>query len=176
MNYVQNFIVILNCILDISRVGIHDFNHQLLVFIAKPHQENLMGPIQTLSYIKSYWLSNGVFETNSRSDNGNIIEIRIGRVIILTLNTIAPPIIPKPRGKPVMVTYFLDEDHNTHQVYHHSYSARILYVNCTLKTWYCKQQNVIEASTFDLDIVFARNAKNSNENLTYKLSIFGINT
>ena len=134
MNYFQKFIVILNFIVDLGRVGIHDFNHQLSVFIAKPHKENIMGPIQSLYYIETYWLSNVVFEPNTHSDNGGIIEIRIGRIIILTLNTIAPPIIQNPRGMPVRVTYFLDEDHNTHQVYHHSYSARILYVNCTLKT------------------------------------------
>jgi hypothetical protein len=59
-----------------------------------------------------------------------------------------PENMPEPRGKPVMMTCFVDADHAGCQVTRRSHTGVILYINRAPIIWYSKRQNTVESSTF----------------------------
>ena len=59
-----------------------------------------------------------------------------------------PPNAPKPRGKPVQITCFVDADHAGDQVTRRSRTGILIFVNKSPIMFYSKRQNTVETSTF----------------------------
>jgi hypothetical protein len=85
-----------------------------------------------------------------------------------------PPKMPKPRGKSVKVSCFVDADHAGNLVNRRSHTGILIYVNNALISWYSKQQNTVETSTFGSEFVALRIVVEQIEALCYKLRMFGV--
>ena len=64
-----------------------------------------------------------------------------------------PENMPEPRGKPVMMTCFVDADHAGCQLTRRSHTGVILYINRAPIIWYSKRQNTVESSTFGSEFI-----------------------
>jgi hypothetical protein len=59
-----------------------------------------------------------------------------------------PPNIPKPKGKTLVITLFVDSDHANDKSLRRSRTGFILYPNSASVIWYSKRQGTIETSVF----------------------------
>ena len=55
-----------------------------------------------------------------------------------------PPRMPKPRGRQVTTTAFVDSSHASNKMTRKSHTGYVIFVNCAPIVWYSKQQNTIE--------------------------------
>ena len=59
-----------------------------------------------------------------------------------------PHNMPPPRGRPVVVTAFVDASHAANQKTRRSHTGYLIFINRAPILWYSKRQNTVEASTF----------------------------
>ena len=86
-----------------------------------------------------------------------------------------PPNMPKPRGKRVTISAFVDANH----------AGKVMNIVCTQVLsfmfrmlppiiWFTKRQNTVEAATFGSEMVALRICKELIVALRYKLRMFGV--
>ena len=88
--------------------------------------------------------------------------------------SLLPPKIPEPRGKPVNINVFVDSDHAGNVVTRRSHSGIMIFVNMAPIQWYSKKQNTIESSTFGSEFIALKIATELIESLQYKLRMMGV--
>ena len=82
--------------------------------------------------------------------------------------------MPAPRGKPVQINCFVDEDHAGDMVSRRSHTGILIYVNRAPVIWFSKRQNTVETSTFGSEFIAMKIATEMIEGLRYKLRMFGV--
>ena len=85
-----------------------------------------------------------------------------------------PPHMPKPLGKSVKISCFVDSNHAGNVVTRRSHSGIIIFVNSAPIIAYSKRQNTVESSTFGSEFVAMRIAKELISALRIKLKSFGV--
>ena len=85
-----------------------------------------------------------------------------------------PPNMPEPRGKPVIMSTFVDADHAGCNATRRSHTGVIIFINRAPISWYSKRQNTVESSTFGRDFIAMKTAVELVEGLRYKLRMFGV--
>jgi hypothetical protein len=85
-----------------------------------------------------------------------------------------PPDVPEIRGKPVMMTTFVDADHAGCRVTRRSQTGFIIILNRAPIIWYSKWQNTVETSTFGSEFIALKTAVEVFEGLRYKIRMMGI--
>ena len=85
-----------------------------------------------------------------------------------------PPRMPKPRGRAVIVSVFVDANHAGNAVTRRSHSGILIFVQNAPILWYSKRQNTVEGSTFGSELVALKIARDQIVALRYKLRSFGI--
>ena len=85
-----------------------------------------------------------------------------------------PKDMPKPCGRAVMCSCFVDADHAGCQVTRKSHTGVIIFVNRAPILWYSKRQNTVESSTFGSEFFAMRIAIEMIEGLRYKLRMMGV--
>ena len=85
-----------------------------------------------------------------------------------------PDNMPKPRGRQVHTTAFVDASHAANKVTRRSHTGFIIFVNRAPITWYSKRQNTVESSTFSSEFIALKTCMESVVSLRYKLRMFGI--
>ena len=85
-----------------------------------------------------------------------------------------PRKFPRPRGKPVATTAFVDASHAANKVTHRSHSGHVLFVNCAPVKWHSKRQNTVETSAFSSEFTVMKHCIEDIECLRFKLRMFGI--
>ena len=85
-----------------------------------------------------------------------------------------PPNMPTPKGKPVLLTGYVDADHAHDLVTRRSVTGVLLYMNSTPIKWYSKRQNTVETSTYGSELVAARIATELIMEMRYKLRMLGV--
>ena len=80
-----------------------------------------------------------------------------------------PPRIPEPRGKPVIISEFVDADHAGNVFTRCSHIVIIIFVQNAPIIWFSKRQNTAEAATFGSEFVALNICKELIVALRYKL-------
>ena len=82
--------------------------------------------------------------------------------------------MPKPRGKEVVMTCFVDADHAGCRETRRSNSGILVFVNRAQILWFSKRQNTVEASTYGSELLAMRLSIEMIEGLRYKLRMMGV--
>ena len=69
-----------------------------------------------------------------------------------------PPNAPKPRGRPLQISCFVDADHARDQVTRRSRTGILIFINKAPIMLFSKHQNTIETSTFGSEFVAMQQA------------------
>jgi hypothetical protein len=85
-----------------------------------------------------------------------------------------PHNMPPPRGRPVIITAFVDASHAANQQTRRSHSGYVIFVNRAPILWYSKRQNTVEASTFSSEFIALKACTEAIVHLRFKLRMFGI--
>ena len=78
-----------------------------------------------------------------------------------------------PKGKPVLITGYVDADHAHDLVTRRSVTGELILLNSTPIKWYSKWQNTVETSTYGSELVAARIATELIMEMRYKLRMLG---
>ena len=78
------------------------------------------------------------------------------------------------RGNQVVILIFTDAAFARGLVTRRSQSGIIIYINCASITWYSKQQNTVEASTFGSEFIALEVGCEINNGLRYKLRMMDV--
>ena len=82
--------------------------------------------------------------------------------------------MPKPRGRPVVTTAFVDSSHAANKVTRKSHSGHILFVNRAPIKWHSGRQRTVETSAFSSEFIALKWCIEDIEYLRFKLRMFGI--
>ena len=85
-----------------------------------------------------------------------------------------PPDMPKPRGKAVQTTCFVDSDHAGDQVNRRSRTGVLVFMGRAPIIFYSKKQGSIESSSFGSELSAMKTAVELVEGLRYKLRMMGV--
>ena len=85
-----------------------------------------------------------------------------------------PPHMLEPLGEPVKMTAFINSDHAGNLVTQRSQTGYFIFCNQAPISWFSKQQNMVEASTFGAEFIVAHTCLEAVEALQFKLHMFGI--
>lgn len=85
-----------------------------------------------------------------------------------------PPRMPKPRGKSVVITAYVDASHAANQATRQSHTGIQIFVNRALTMWYSKKQPTVESSAFASEFVAMKTCVEMIVGLRYKLRMMGI--
>lgn len=86
-----------------------------------------------------------------------------------------PDRMPKPRGRMVKITCFVDASHATNKVNRKSHhTGHIIFINRVPITWYSKQQNTVETHTFTSEFIALKTCMERIVGIRFKLRMFGI--
>jgi hypothetical protein len=85
-----------------------------------------------------------------------------------------PAKMPKPLGRAVIISAFVDANHAGNVVTRRSHTGIIIFVQNAPIVFYSKRQNTVEAATFGSEFVALRICKEMIVALRYKLRMFGV--
>ena len=85
-----------------------------------------------------------------------------------------PARMPKPRGRPVNITAFVDASHAANKVNRRSHTGFIIFINRAPIMWYSKRQSTVESSTFSSEFIAMKTCMESIVSMRFKLRMFGI--
>lgn len=85
-----------------------------------------------------------------------------------------PSNMPKPRGRKVTTTAFVDASHAANKVTRRSHTGYIIFVNRVPIIQYSNQQNTVETSTFGSKFIAMKTCVEHIIGLRYKLRMFGV--
>ncbi len=85
-----------------------------------------------------------------------------------------PPNAPKPLGKPVDVSMFIDSDHARDKQTRRSRSGLLIYFNTALVDWHSKRQATIKTGVFGAGFVAMKTGVDTLRGLRYKLRMMGV--
>ena len=81
---------------------------------------------------------------------------------------------PRPRGKSVTTSAYVDSSHGANKVTRRSHSGHILFVNRAPVKWVSRRQNTVETSAFSSEFIAMKQCIEDIEHLRYKLKMFGV--
>jgi hypothetical protein len=87
-----------------------------------------------------------------------------------------PHRMPKPRGRPVVTTGFVDASHAANKKNRRSHTGYLLFVNRAPVKWYSKRQQTVETSAFSSEFLALKACIEDVEHLRFKLRMFGTPT
>jgi hypothetical protein len=85
-----------------------------------------------------------------------------------------PHMCPKPRGRQVNTTAYVDSSHAANRVTRRSHTGFILFLMMAPIVWFSKRQNTVEASTFSSEFIAAKVCIEHITALRFKLRMFGV--
>ena len=86
----------------------------------------------------------------------------------------SPINMPKPRGKSVQITAFVDASHAQDKVSRRSHTGYIIFINRAPILWYSKKQNTVESSAFSSEFIAMKTCSEAIIGLRFKLKMFGV--
>ena len=82
--------------------------------------------------------------------------------------------MPKPRGRTVAITAFVDTSHASNKVTRRSHSGYIVFVNRVPILWYSKKQQTVETSAFSAEMIALKVCVEAIQGLRFKLRMFRV--
>ena len=178
----QSLIGIMTWLCEIGRIDILTEKSLLATYLASPRLGHLHQALHVFKYLKYHGRSKCVFDPSYVNINDHHLPLeeqsgtraKFMKELYPDAIEYKPQNAPKPRGKKVQITCFVDADHAGDQVTRRSRTGILIFVNKAPIMWYSKRQNTVETSTYGSELVAMRLAVDMIKALKYKLWMFGI--
>ena len=144
----------------------------LSAYNAAPRIGHLKAALQVFSYLNSHDRSKLVVD-DAYPDHPKVPECEWKEFYPFAKDN-KPPDMPTPRGKPVVITVYVDASHAANLVTRQSRTGVLVFVNRAPIIWYSKKQNSIETSSFGSEFMACKTAVEILEGLRYKLRMMGV--
>lgn len=143
-------------------------------FSAAPREGHMKAAGKVLGYLAQFPKGKIVYDTSYPSQIEARIDPTNWRDIYPDCEEELPPDMPKPKGKKVRVTAYVDADHAHDQVTRRSVTGILVFLNNTPIRWYSKRQSTVETSTYGSELVAARIATELIMTVRYQLRMLGV--
>ena len=138
-----------------------------------PREGHLKAMLRVFGYMKGYAKARILVNTSLPKILGDPIKHNWGKLYPDSTEEL-PEDMLKARGKPVLITGYVDADHAHDLVTRRSVTGVLLLLNNTPFKWYSKRQNTVETSTYGSELVPARIATELIMEMRYKLRMLGV--
>jgi hypothetical protein len=172
----QELIGILRWATEISRV---DILHELSIlsqYQAAPRTGHMHQLLHIFAYIKKKPKLTMYFDP--RLPNLDLSSFKTNREDFKAQYTDAeeemPHRMPKPRGRPVTSTAFVDASHAANRKTRRSHTGYVIFLNRAPILWLSRKQSTVESSTFSSEFIALRSCIEAIVHLRFKLRMFGI--
>ena len=173
-NYYQGLIGVLRWICELGRLDIIMPCSLMSRYLAQAREGHLNQIFHMFGYLKCHKRSKLVFDSDMPYvDESSFTKCDWAEFYPDAKETM-PPDMPKPRGKPIIMSCFVDADHAGCKATRRSHTGIIIFINKAPVIWFSKRQTTVETSTFGSEIVALRIAVELVEGLRYKLRMMGI--
>jgi hypothetical protein len=166
---------ILRWVIELGRVDMFVEVSQLSQFQALPRQGHLEAAYHIFAYLKHHETSRLAFDPKMPNVNEAAFNTNADwRDFYGDVREELPPKMPRPLGKPVCISCFVDANHAGNVITRRSHTGILIYVQNAPIIWFSKRQNTVESSSFGSEFVALRIAKEMLVALRYKLRMFGV--
>ena len=180
--FYQNLIGVLRWSIELGRIDILYEVSILSQYMASPRMGHLTQLLNIFHYLDKHdrsWMvmdpSRFDVEWKPIKDEASLkVRAEIMRQIYYDAEDELPPKMPKPRGKAVDISCFVDSDHAGNRVTRRSHTGALLMINSAPVTWLSRKQTVVESSTFGAEFIALKTALDLVEALVYKLRMLGV--
>jgi transposase InsO family protein len=174
-NYYQSLIGVLRWIIEIGRLDIETEVSMLATHMAMPRLGHLYAVFRVFAYLKAKHNARRIFDpTYPKIFHDKFKANEDWKTQYGDIEEAIPPNAPEPRGKPVVIRYFVDSDHAGNLVTRRSRTGYIGMLNMGIIQSYSKKQGSVEGATFGSEFVAAKTATEANRALRYKLRMMGV--
>jgi hypothetical protein len=173
-NYFHSQIGVLRWAVEIGRINIMCEVSMLSSFLAMPREGHLSAVLHIFAYLKSHNRSRLVFDDSYADIENHFIDGADWTDFYGNVKEPIPPNAPKPRGRAVEITAFVDADHAGDKVTRRSRTGVLIYLSRAPIMWFSKRQNSVETSSFGSEFVALKIATEMIQGLRYKLRMMGI--
>ena len=181
-NVYQNLIGVLRWLCELGRIDILHEVSILSQYLAEPrigHLKQVLNIFYYLKYHNRSWMvldpSRFDVEWNPREEEASPWErARAMKDIYPDAQDSLPHNMPRPRGRAIDISVFVDSDHAGNKVTRRSHTGILIYCNLAPIIWFSKRQNTVETSTFGSEFIALKTATELIEGLMYKLRMFGV--
>jgi hypothetical protein len=143
-------------------------------FSAAPKQGHINRMLRVFGYLKAYWKYGIIIDVQEPTiPQAEDVQVNWEEQYPGAMEEM-PPGMPKPKGKGVHITIYVDADHAHDQLTRRSVTGILLLINNTPIKWYSKRQNTVETSTYGAELVALRIAVDIAVEFRYKLRMMGI--
>jgi hypothetical protein len=174
LNYYQGLIGVLRWICEIGRIDILMPVSMMSRYLVSARQGHLEQLFHVFAYLKHHPRSTMVFDDTIPVFRGDRFIKCDWSEFYPDATEAIPENMPKPRGKEVVMSCFVDADHAGCRETRRSHSGIIIFVNRAPIMWFSKRQNTVEASTYGSELLAMRIAIEMIEGLRYKLRMMGV--
>ena len=173
-NYFQGLIGVLRWICELGRVDILMPVSMLSCYLVSAREGHMDQVFHTFAYLKRYETSTLVFDDTEPEFDERRFKACDWSEYHPDAKEVSPPDISVPRGRSVVMSFFVDADHAGCRITRRSHTGIIIFVNRAPILWFSKRQNTVESSTFGSEFVAMRIAIEMKEGLRYKLRLMGV--
>jgi hypothetical protein len=174
-NYYQSLIGVLRWAVEIGRIDITTEVSMLATHMAMPREGHLNAVFRVFAYLKMKHNSRLIYDPSYPKVDINLFKADVDWTLYYGKVTEAiPPNAPEPRGKPVVLTLFVDSDHAGDMMTRRSRTGFVQMANMAPIAWYSKKQGSVEAATFGSEFVALKTGMEANRSLRYKLRMMGV--
>ena len=85
-----------------------------------------------------------------------------------------PDNAPEPRGKPIILSAFVDSDHANDKVRSRSHTGFCFFINMACSIWYTMRWTTVESAVFGAEFVPMKQAMEVSQGLRHKLRMMGV--
>ena len=161
---------------EIGRVDILHEISLLSQYQVSPREGHMEQALHVFAYLKKklkltlYFdpsmpkLDYGIFQTNAQDFKEQYRDAKEE----------LPHKMPRPRGRPVVTTAFVDSSHAANHVTRRSHTGFVIFLMRSPVIWYSKRQQTVEASTFSSEFIAMKACVEAIQHLRFKLRMFGI--
>ena len=174
LQWYQELIGSLRWACELGRVDILYEVATMSKYLAMPREGHLEQVLHIIGYIKQHKKMRLMFDSSYPLVKESWFKTYDWFEFYHDAKEAIPPNMPEARGKPVIISCFVDANHAGDVVDRRSQTGVLIFVNKAPIHWYSKKQATVESSTFGAEFCAMRVAVDMIEALRYKLRMFGI--
>ena len=171
----QTLIGVLRWTIELGRIDLAHPVSLLSSYNANPRVGHLQAVYDVFGYLMSHGRSKLVLDPSKPKLDESVFRSNVDwKDFYGDVEEELPPSMPKPRGRSIQISAFVDAAHAGNLVTRRSHTGILIFLNNAPISWYSKRQNTVETSTFGSEFVSLRIATEQIKALRYKLRMFGI--
>lgn len=163
---------ILRWMVELNRIDICCEVSMMSAYNAAPRVGHLDAVLHIFAYLSTHNRSRIVMDDKSP----DLLEIprHDWKQFYPFAKNVKPLGMPKPPGKSVTVTMFVDASHAANLIRRQSRTGVLIFINHAPILWYSKKQNSVETSSFGSEFMALKTGMELLEALQYKLRMIGV--